>query len=116
MIKTLSGLSPTGQAWLTDLLVNERTKHKVVMVAGIEAMRTKGYVEQWYMFFKQTGNGLWIGSGFGNQMIFSYGRTLPEYNAPAAPTDGFVAMKNQITSVRVVEPASAAQATTGTGA
>ena len=49
-------------------------------------------------------------------MIFSYGRTLPEYNAPAAPTDGFVAMKNQITSVRVVEPASAAQATTGTGA
>lgn len=105
MIKTMSGLTPTGKAWLEDLLVNERTKHKVVMVAGIEAMRTKGFVEPWYTFFKQTGNGLWIGSGFGNQMIFSYARTLPEYNAPAAPTDGFMAMKGQITSVRVVEPA-----------
>ena len=111
MIKTMSGLSETGKSWLTDLLVNERTKHKVVMIAAIEAMRTKGFIEQWYMFFKQTGNGLWIGSGFGNQMIFSYGRTLPEYNAPAAPTDGFMAMKGQVTSVRVVEPASEDTAT-----
>ena len=104
-IKTLAGLSETGKSWLTDLWVNERTKHRVVMVAGIEAMRTKGYVEQWYMFFKQSGAGLWIGTGFGNQMIFQYGRTMPEYNQPAGPTDGFVAFRGQAVSVRLVEPA-----------
>ena len=105
MIKTLAGLSETGKSWLTDLLVNERTKHKVVMVAAIEAMRTKGYVEPWYNFFRQSGGGLWIGTGFGNQMIFQYGRTLPEYNQPAGPTDGFAAMRGQATSVRLVEAA-----------
>lgn len=104
-IKTMAGLSETGRAWLTDLWVNERTKHRVVMVAGIEAMRTKGYVEQWYTFFRQSGSGLWIGTGFGNQMIFQYGRTLPEYNQPAGPTDGFVSMRGQATSVRLVESA-----------
>ena len=104
-IKTLAGLSETGKSWLTDLWVNERTKHRVVMVAGIEAMRTKGYVEQWYMFFKQSGAGLWIGTGFGNQMIFQYGRMMPEYNQPAGPTDGFVSFRGQAASVRILEPA-----------
>lgn len=106
MIKTMAALSETGKSWLTDLLVNERTKHKVVMVAGIEAMRTKGYIEQWYSFFRQSGGGLWIGTGFGNQMIFQYGRTLPEYNQPVGPTDGFASMRGQATSVRLVEAAA----------
>ena len=105
MTKTMSGLSKTGQSWLTDLLSNERTKHKVVMVTGIEAMRTKGNVDDWYMFMKQAGGGLWIGTGFGNQMVLPYGRTLPEYNQPAAYNDGFVSSKGQATTVRVVEPA-----------
>ena len=104
-IKTMAGLSETGKAWLTDLWVNERTKHRVVMVAGIEAMRTKGFAEQWYLFFKQSGAGLWIGTGFGNQMIFQYGRTLPEYNQPAGPTDGYASFRGQATSVRLLEPA-----------
>ncbi len=104
MVKTMAGLSETGQAWCTDLLVNERTKHKVVMVAGIEAMRTKGLVDPWFQFFRNSGSGLWIGSGFGNQMLFSYGRTLPEYNQPAAQNDGFAAHRGVVTSVRLVEP------------
>ena len=110
MVKTMSGLSKTGQNWLTDLLVNERTKHKVVMVTGIEAMRTKGNVDDWYMFMKQAGGGLWMGTGFGNQMVLPYGRTLPEYNQPAAYNDGFVSSKGQAISVRLVEPASQAAA------
>ena len=105
MTKTMAGLSKTGQAWLTDLLTNERTKHKVVMVTAIEAMRTKGNMDDWFMFMKQAGGGLWIGTGFGNQMIFQYGRTLPEYGQPAAYNDGFVSSKGQATSVRLVEPA-----------
>ena len=106
-IKTMAGLSETGKSWLTDLWTNERTKHRVVMVAGIEAMRTKGYVESWYLFFKQSGAGLWIGTGFGNQMIFQYGRTMPEFNQPAGPTDGFVSFRGQVVSVRLLEPAQA---------
>lgn len=111
MTKTISGLSKTAQSWVTDLLVNERTKHKVVMVTGIEAMRTKGNVDDWYMFMKQAGGGLWIGTGFGNQMVLPYGRTLPEYNQPAAYNDGFVSSKGQATSVRLVEPAGQSNAT-----
>jgi len=106
LVKTMASLSKTGQSWLTDLFVNERTKHKVVMVAGMEAMRTKGNMDQWYSFFKQSGAGLWIGTGFGNQMVFQYGRTLPEYNQPAGMTDGFASIKGAATSVRVVEPAA----------
>ena len=112
MVKTMSGLSKTGQSWLTDLLTNERTKNKVVMVTGIEAMRIKGNVEDWYMFMKQAGGGLWIGTGFGNQMVLPYGRTLPEYNQPAAYNDGFVSSKGQAMSIRVVEPANQDNAST----
>ena len=83
---------------------------KVVMVTGIEAMRTKGNVDDWYMFMKQAGGGLWMGTGFGNQMVLPYGRTLPEYNQPAAYNDGFVSSKGQAISVRLVEPASQAAA------
>ena len=106
MTKIMAGLSPTGKSWLTDLLVNERTKHKVVMVVGMEAMRTKGNMEDWYLFMKQSGGGLWMGTGFGNQMIFQYGRTLPEYNQPAGITDGFVSSKGAATSVRLLEAAT----------
>lgn len=106
MTKIMTGLSKTGQSWLTDLLVNERTKHKVVMVVGMEAMRTKGNMDEWYVFMKQSGGGLWMGTGFGGQMIFPYGRTLPEYNQPAGITDGFVSSKGQATSVRLLEAAT----------
>jgi hypothetical protein len=75
-------------------------------------MRTKGNVEDWFMFMKQAGGGLWIGTGFGNQMVLPYGRTLPEYNQPAAYNDGFVSSKGQATSVRLVEPAGQGNATT----
>ena len=44
-------------------------------------------------------------SGFGNLMIFQYGRTLPEYNQPAGPTDGYASFRGQATSVRLLEPA-----------
>lgn len=103
LTRTMAGLSEGRARILASLIADERTKNKVVMVVGVEAMRVKGLFDPWFQFLRGTGNGLWIGSGFANQTVFPYGRTLPEYHKPAQSMDGFVVMKGEVTGVKLLE-------------
>ena len=101
--KTMKALSEPAAAILNSFIVDERTKGKTVVIAVSEILRVRGIFDPWFTFLKNPGSGLWIGSGFGNQSILQYGRTLPEYNRPAAHADGYVVARNVVTSVRLLE-------------
>jgi S-DNA-T family DNA segregation ATPase FtsK/SpoIIIE len=109
--KTMNALSEPSKAILNSFIVDERTKGKTVIIGVSEIMRVKGMFDPWFTFLKNPGSGLWVGNGFGNQSILQYGRTLPEYNKPAAKTDGYMVAKNVVTGVRLLEAkANTAQA------
>lgn len=103
VVKTMKELSEQAAAILTSFIVDERTKGKTVVIAATEFLRVKGVFDSWFTFLKNPGSGLWIGSGFGNQTVLQYGRTLPEYTRPAAHADGYVVARNVVTSVRLLE-------------
>ena len=108
--KTMNALSEQATAILNSFIVDERTRGKTVVIAVSELLRVKGIFDAWFTFLKNPGSGLWVGNGFGNQSILQYGRTLPEYNRPAAHADGYVVARNVVTSVRLLEAESAAEA------
>ena len=101
--KTMGALSEQAGAILSSFIVDERTKGKTVVIAASELMRVKGVFDPWFTFLKNPGSGLWVGNGFGNQSVLQYGRTLPEYNRPAARADGFMVARNVVTSLRLLE-------------
>lgn len=88
---------------LQDYIAQERGVAQTRIVASSELWRVRSLYDPWYKVLSAYGNGVWVGSGFADQTIFKFSRALPEYRQPAARSDGYLAMRGAVTSVRLVE-------------
>ncbi|WP_428378824.1 type VII secretion protein EssC [Olsenella sp. Marseille-QA0557] len=88
---------------LQDYIAQERGIASTRIVACSELWRVRSLYDPWYKVLSAYGNGIWVGSGFADQTIFKFSRALPEYRQPAARSDGYLAMRGAVTSVRLVE-------------
>ncbi|MCH3956541.1 MAG: hypothetical protein LKE45_04085 [Olsenella sp.] len=102
IVETVSVLPSTAAVQLKDYLVKEKGKGITGLVAASEMWRCKSVYDEWYKTLTAYGNGVWVGSGFGDQTMFHYARILSEYRSPAATDDGFVSMRGNVVGVRLL--------------
>lgn len=103
--QTMTSLSSTVSRKLQDYLAGEKGAGKVSFVCASEAWRVKSIYDNWYKVISAYGNGIWCGSGFVDQTVFRFSRSLPEYRQVAERSDGFLVMRGEITWVRLLEAA-----------
>ena len=104
IVETMSALTDDASRLLKDYLAKERGKGVTGVVAATEMWRARSLYDDWYKVVSAYGNGVWVGSGFGDQTAFRFARSLSEYRAPAARDDGFYSLRGDVTSVRLVCP------------
>lgn len=59
--------------------------------------------DEWFRMVCGQGTGLWVGSGFADQTVFSLARVLPSYRAPLSDNDGFLVSHGAVRPVRFVQ-------------
>ena len=104
IVETMSALTDDASRLLKDYLAKERGKGVTGVVAATEMWRARSLYDDWYKVVSAYGNGVWVGSGFGDQTAFRFARSLSEYRAPAARDDGFYSLRGDVTSVRLLCP------------
>ncbi len=102
IIETLAKLPADVAKQVKGYIAKEEGKGVTGIVAASEYWRCKAVYEDWYKTLSAHGDGVWVGSGFGDQSAFGYPRLLSEYRAPAARDDGFVAVRGEVDAVRLV--------------
>ena len=102
IIETMSALTDDASRMLKDYLTKEQCKGVTGVVAASEMWRARSLYDEWYKVVSAYGNGVWVGSGFGDQTAFRFAHSLSEYRAPAATDDGFYALRGDVVSVRLV--------------
>lgn len=107
IVETVLALPPAAATQLKEFLAKEKGKGVTGLVAASEMWRCKSLYDEWYKTLTAYGNGVWVGSGFGDQTMFHYARTLSEYRSPAATDDGFVSMRGDVTGVRLLSASAA---------
>lgn len=103
IVQTLVGLPETEAHMLETYLAQERYVGSSALVVASELWRTKGLYQDWYKVVFAYGNGVWVGSGFADQTIFRYARSLPEYRQASEPNEGFCVVRGKVEAVRFIE-------------
>ncbi|MBR3160323.1 MAG: FHA domain-containing protein [Atopobiaceae bacterium] len=103
IVQTMSALPAREGELLEEFLSEERNAHAHALVVATELWRAKSIYQDWYRVVTAYGNGVWVGGGFAEQTAFGFARSLPEYRRPAARSDGFLVMRGQVESVRLLE-------------
>lgn len=101
--QTMASLPVEAQAPLKDYIARERWAGRTGIVAASELWRVRSLYDEWFKVLSAYGAGVWAGSGFGDQTIFKYARSLPEYRQPARRSDGFLCAHGRVTPVRLLE-------------
>lgn len=107
VVETVGSLPDATARQLKEYLAKEQYKGISGVIAATELWRGKSLYDEWYKTLTAYGNGIWIGSGFSEQTMFRFPRVLSEYRAPAATDDGFLAMRGDVISVRLVSSVDA---------
>ena len=102
LVETMNALPAETSRTLKQFFEKEQYKGSCGIVAASEMWRCKSIYDPWYKVLTAYGNGVWVGSGFGDQTAFHYPRLLSEYRVPAGPDDGFLCMRGDVASVRLV--------------
>ncbi|OFK22487.1 type VII secretion protein EssC [Olsenella sp. HMSC062G07] len=106
VIETMASLPAEVADPFKAYLIKSHGKSGMGIVAATEAWRSKSVYDEWYKALTAYGNGIWVGSGFSDQSTFHYPRLLPEYREPTAQDDGFLAVRGEVTAVRLVSAAA----------
>ena len=107
VVEDVAALPATASKQLKDYIAKEQGKGVTGLVAACEAWRCKSLYEDWYKTLSAYGNGVWVGGGFGDQTMFRYARSLPEYRRPAAVDDGYLALRGDAVAVRLLSASNA---------
>lgn len=107
VVEDVAALPATASKQLKDYIAKEQGKGITGLVAACEAWRCKSLYEDWYKTLSAYGNGVWVGGGFGDQTMFRYARSLPEYRRPAAVDDGYLALRGDAVAVRLLSASNA---------
>ena len=103
IMQTMAGLPGDASKSLQDYIAQERGVGRTALVACSELWRTRNNYDPWYKVLSAYGNGIWAGSGMGDQTVFRMARVLSEYRQPAKRSDGYLAMRGDVVPVRLVE-------------
>lgn len=103
IVQTIAGLSTSTSTAIQDYLVKERGAGRTSIIAATEAWRVRSFYQDWYKVVSAYGNGVWTGTGFADQTVFKFGRSLPEFRQPARRSDGFYAVRGEVIPVRLLE-------------
>ena len=106
VVQTMNGLPDEERELLETFIVTEHHVEGHPIVAATELWRTKSLYQDWYKVLSAYGNGVWIGSGFAEQTVFGFSRSLPAYRELAARSDGFLVTRGMVRGVRLLEPRS----------
>ena len=94
-----AALSTSVQEWLSD----ERCVGSTAVMAACEMWRAKIIYADWFKVTTAYANGIWVGSGFADQAMFRYSRVLPAFRLPQARSEGFYALRGDVSCVRLIE-------------
>ena len=101
--QTITSIAPDASRKLQDFIANEKGAGKTALVCASELWRVRSLYDNWYKVVTAYGNGVWCGSGFIDQTVFRYARSMPEYRMPAERSDAFLCMRGDVTMVRLLE-------------
>ena len=101
--QTIAGLPPEAANPLKEYLAQEKGVGHTHLIAASEMWRVRGLYDEWFKVLSAYGNGVWVGSGFGDQSVFKFSHSQPEYRQPAARSDGFICERGIVDAVRLLE-------------
>ncbi|MBR3157757.1 MAG: type VII secretion protein EssC [Atopobiaceae bacterium] len=103
IVQTIASIASDASRKLQDYIANEKGAGKTSLVCASELWRARSLYDNWYKVITAYGNGVWCGSGFIDQTVFRYARSLPEYRLPAERSDAFLCMRGDVTMMRLLE-------------
>lgn len=110
VVRIISSLQDAASQSLRSFLAtmtNERTAGPALVLVS-EEWRLKSTYEPWQKAVTASGDGIWVGNGFGDQSILRHSQPLTEFRRPTRQTDGFVCRRGIVTAVRLVQPTEGA--------
>jgi hypothetical protein len=103
IVQTMASLPKDVAKHLQRYFTEERGAGETAVIAASELWRTRSVFDEWYKLITSAGTGVWVGSGFSDQSVYRFARSLPEYRMPAERSDGFYVAQGNVVCVRLLE-------------